>query len=658
MEKKEKLKNLIIQYQSLISDNSEALSEEMVRVWINEFLHIFGWDVLNPMQVTQEITISNEHEKKKLQEINSIHKRPDYTLKNGTVTKCFLDAKRTDINIFEDKETAFQIRSYGWSAGVPASFVTNFEQFVIFDTTFIPNKDQEANLGTIRLTIDDYLDHFDLLDKYLSRENIWNNCLDYFDLSKNIEGNQPLDEKFSLMLEEFRLRLGISLLNTSEIDEESLNYFSQVILNQILFIRVCESREIEPEGLLKRMLSHGFWDEFTKRCINDFYVHYDGVLFSPRPELTELKLDNNVFDGFIESLYYPSPYRFDVIPLSTIASIYEEFLGKRLIIKGKTIKAEIKSEYQKNNGVVPTPAFLANLVCKQTINIDKIKTVESLFSQSIFDPCCGSGIFLISAYDLLETKLIQLISKNRDQYKELYISNDDEIILTIKARTKLIENCLYGIDLDENAIEVCRLSLALKIIDIEYPHCLVEAGCFRKDLLKGIDRNVRLGNSLVWPTPEYNLIELKSVDIKKIYPSVFDAGGFDYILSNPPYVEPKHFNGQKSYHSFLSQNYSVYDGKADLAILFIYRSLQLLKTNGSLGFLVQRRWFKTQYGNKIREYINDNKYLKLLIDFKSTDLFKGRITYVSCLVLEKNINDKVVYLFDSQNPRWDRQIGP
>ena len=174
---KRKLSNLIDKYNATLRGKSHTdISEETIRTWLNELLAIFGWDVQNTAQVLQE-RVLNKQQVKKLKEISSTHKKPDYILMNGTNIKSFLDAKSLDVNIFTSKETAFQIRSYGWSAQSPCAFVSNFEQFVIYDTRFVPSPDQSADMGTIQYSIDEYIDNFDVLYDHLWHDNICSNHL-------------------------------------------------------------------------------------------------------------------------------------------------------------------------------------------------------------------------------------------------------------------------------------------------------------------------------------------------------------------------------------------------------------------------------------------------------------------------------------------------
>lgn len=457
---REKLSKLIERYnKTLRGKDHKDISEETIRTWLNEFLAVFGWDVQNTAQVLQERVLSG-HQVKKLQEISSTHKKPDYTLMNGTNIKSFLDAKSLDVNIFTSKETAFQIRSYGWSAQSPCAFVSNFEQLVIYDTCFMPSPEQSAAMGTKQYSIDEYITNFDILYEHLWRDNICTNHLEQIYKTKAIEGNNQLDSNFMLMLSDFRIKLAKRLveLNPNIIKNNSLlNYYVQVILDRIIFIRVCESKEIEKQEKLKHFLDakNGFWDSFKNSCYMEFYNHYDGAMFKRDELFQSLNIDNDVFVEFVNGLYYPFPYRFDVIPVKVIANIYEEFLGKQLVINNGRIEEVTKSEYVKTNGAVCTPEHIVDMICKQTVDLSAVKTIEEIFNIKVLDPCCGSGVFVVSVYELLAKKMIAILrydETERSKYNNYFYVQDENYMLTIDGRRAIVTNCIHGIDYDDAAI--------------------------------------------------------------------------------------------------------------------------------------------------------------------------------------------------------------
>ncbi len=677
VDRKQILTGLIKKYQSFKEQGRLDLSsEETMRTWINEFLAIFDWDVQDTSQVLQEKVLAKD-EKERLVEIGSASTRPDYTFKRGKEKLTFLDAKGTYINLETDSNAAFQIKSYGWSILAPCAFITNFEEFAIYDCTYIPSQKQPVNFGRIYLKIDNYLDNFEILENHLLKSNILNGKLsqlysDTLSGEKEIQKLSP-DFLFAQQLSEFRLALANQILasNRKSINNNSelLAYITQVLINRIIFIRICEARKIEKEGLLKEFQSKGFWNSFKESSYNNFYEHYDGPLFDRISSIHEIEIPDEVFNNLIEFLYYPSPYRFDVIPSKLLSDIYEIFLSKRLFIENETVVEKLKLEYIKTNGAVSTPQYLVQDLLKRTIVSQKIakEGINGVFNLKVLDFACGSGIFLIELFDHLQDILIEYYSSNpKDEFGNLFFTNENTTTLTIEGKRKLISDCIYAIDIDPEAVEVARMSLSLKVIDnVEFHENYQELGIYGNQIFNNVGNNVKCGNTLV------------SFDISKKYPDInrneeqllktnpFDwnsetgfqdifnsNNGFDFIIGNPPYVEVKNYNIEYPFmHQYIKDNYqTTKNGKVDLSVAFIERGIKLLNENGKLGVVVQKRFFKTEYGKKIREYISSNQLLYQVIDFEATDLFKGRITYISTLILDKSNPDMVSFIKISNEP--------
>ncbi len=165
-----KLVNRYNQYK--LEGRLDLTSEETIRTWLNEMLGIFGWDVQDTSQILQEKMLTKA-EKEKLQEIDSTHTQPDYTFKLGKEKLTFLDAKDINVDLITDKKAAFQIRAYGWSISAPCAFISNFEQFAIYDCGYQPEKGQAANIGRTIFSIDEYIENFELLDNHLYKHNIY-----------------------------------------------------------------------------------------------------------------------------------------------------------------------------------------------------------------------------------------------------------------------------------------------------------------------------------------------------------------------------------------------------------------------------------------------------------------------------------------------------
>ena len=643
----DELKALVERYQKAKSNMQlQNSSEATMRAWIDEFLRIFGWDVQNTHQVLTEHSLGR-NERSRLREIGSTNTRPDYTLVNGKVMLAFVDAKKLAVNIENDKEVAFQIRSYGWSIGAPFSIVTNFEQLAIYDCSVMPNVSDEANYARISfITCTQYVEKFDFLQSFLQRDNLISGNL------RRVPGKgNTLDEKFSKLLGDFRKELAKAIIRKNEISSvKNLSFYVQTIINRVLFIRVCESRGLEVDGLLKQFAEKNFWEEFKNSSYAEFYDHYDGPMFRRISPLQSLSIDNDVFELFLNSLYYPAPYRFDVIPLKTLSDIYVLFLGYQLVVKDGFVTDELKSEFKKSNGAVTTPEHLVNRVINCTLSSPSFEhlTIPQILNLKIVDIACGSGVFIVGTYDYLIKMIEQRIISGEIVDDSFAVTLDGKVTLTIEGRKAVISHCLYGVDINPEAVEVAKMSLSLKLIDNYSPKDFGTVGILGSQILKGIGANIRCGNSLVGedieticPSITENIQEVQATnafDWKSAFPEVFEQGGFDFVIGNPPYVEVKNYNVELSYMAIYIKNVyaSSRNGKIDLAIPFIEKGINLLNSNGRLGYIIQKRFFKTDYGKGIRKLVTSKRVLNGIYDYEETDLFAGRITYVAILVCDNN----------------------
>lgn len=671
--RKEKLKAIINQYKAIRETKGveNNISEETIRTWINKFLEVFGWDTGNPSYIIQE-KILTKKQKEKLKSIDSTNTKPDYQLRDGRKTITFLEAKDITVNIKEDKKAAFQIKSYGWSISAPCVFLMNFDELAIYDTTYIPKKDDNLINGRIYLTIDEYLNNFDILDKHFYRENVLMGSLLELYENEDKEGKYQKkitpDVAFANELSKFRLSLANNIFfnNKKFINNniEILSYITQIIINRIIFIRICEAREIEQEGLLKEFQKNGFWQSFKKSSYYEFYNHYDGPLFERIQCIHNLNIDNEVFNELLLLLYYPSPYKFDVIPTKLLSDIYELFLVKRLDFDGEKVIEKLKPEYTKTNGAISTPQYLVQDLLKRTISEKKLISngINEILEKSFLDFACGSGAFLVELFDYLHNIIIQCYKNNPlEEYKKLFFQENDNLTLNVEGKRLLVSKCLYGIDIDPEAVEVARMSLSFKIIDdLEFFTDYNKLGVHGEKILHEVGKNIKCGNTLVssdiikkYPDLKkkenreqlfnINMFDWKS---KKGFKEVFEQKkGFDYIVGNPPYVEAKHY---KSYyplmHLYITKTYFTFShGKVDLSIPFIERAISLLNQDGRLGVIMQNRFFTTNYGKNIREYISSKKLLFEVVNFKSTSLFKGRITYISLMIFDKSKHPTFCY---------------
>jgi len=231
---------------------------------------------------------------------------------------------------------------------------------------------------------------------------------------------------------------------------------------------------------------------------------------------------------------------------------------------------------------------------------DWLKTVK------VVDPACGSGAFLVAAFDFLYQQYEQISLKLEE------LTGQDDIFDSNK---EILKHNLYGVDVNHESIEITKLSLWLKTAK------------YGKKLLS-LNDNLKVGDSLI----EDSNIAYRAFLWKKAFSKVFKQGGFDVVLGNPPYVRQELISSFKPY---LKNQYEVYHGVGDLYTYFFERGLRLLKPQGKLGFICSSTFFKTGSGENLRRYLLNHARLHCVVDFGDLQIFEGVTTYPAILVMQK-----------------------
>jgi type I restriction-modification system DNA methylase subunit len=665
MDKNKARKNLtalLAEFQELNQKGGlKGQAEATARTWVERFLGVFGWIASDPYQVKQEYRIMGRAARR-LKSEGTTHRRPDYCLISNQQRLLYIDAKKFDANIKDDAGISYQVRCYGWSEGFKVSYAFDFEELAIYDCRIRPQSDDEADVARVHyLHFTEYLEKFDLLWDYFSKD-----AIDAGSLSKRLpdgerpKGSKTLDQDFEENLSAWRKELAKSILRYGKTRDAALiSASAQRILDRIIFLRICEEFGFEEQGTLLEMGQHedGFWPLFLEEHEKRYQKVYDGILFPASDEddpsgvdshLRSWWLKGRIFREIVQTLYFPHPYRFDVIPIELLGGIYERYLGKRLRIIGNDVQDEYKLEYQRTKGAVYTPPWVVHRIVEKTLKplVDK-KDPEDILKLRILDPACGSASFLLGVFDYLEKHILAWFEKNAPDKRRnsFIIETEDGLHLSPHCSQTIINQCLYGVDIDAEAVEVSRMSLALRYLEktsmlSTEPHLL----------LKGIGLNIRQGNSLVGPDivglgidAEKTIHETMPFDWhnkKTGFGEIMEKGGFDAVVGNPPYIEVKRYKAWlPSQYKYLKES-GVYEttaqGKTDLAMPFMEQGLKLLKQNGRLGYIILNRFFKTDYGEIVRSWLIRNKAISEIEDFRDIQIFAGRTTYTTILILQKN----------------------
>jgi len=615
-------------------DYNETLTR---RDFIDPFFKALGWDIDNS-QGYAEAYREVIHEARV--NVGGVTKAPDYSFRlPGGKRLFFVEAKKPRIDIKHDIQPAYQIRRYGWSAKLPVSIITDFEEFSVYDCTRKPSPTDSASVSRVRyLTWKDYLSEFDFLWNTFSKERVLKGSFDKFVQSDTAKkGTATVDREFLLSLDAWRKTLAVAVCKANAtLGEDEVSFAVQRLLDRLIFLRIAEDRNIEPYGTLKLALDQTDpYAYLLSLFIKADEKYNSGIFDIPHGPITpSLHLEAKVIKTIIQELYYPlCPYEFSVLSVEILGSAYEQFLGKQIrITEGHHIKIEEKPEVRKAGGVYYTPQYIVDYIVKQTVGkkIDG-KSPAEITSLHIVDPACGSGSFLLGAYQYL-----------LDHYRTWYTAHNQpsrgkkeqpltpEGDLTTAEKKRILTDHIFGVDIDLNAVEVTKLSLLLKCLEGE-TQASIEAqfSLWHERILPSLDENIRSGNSLI--DLDYYDTELDFGEPKKIKPfsweknfrAVFDQGGFDVVIGNPPYVRQELLGDQKNY---FKQKYIVYHGVADLYAYFFERGIGLLNEHGLFGIIVANKWMRAGYGAPLRRWLKE-QHIRQIIDFGDLQLFHGATTY-------------------------------
>ncbi len=496
--------------------------------FINPFFEALGWDVSNKEGYAEQYKEVVHEDAIK---VGRSTRAPDYSFRIGGQRKFFVEAKKPAVNIKEDVSPSYQLRRYAWSAKLPLSVVTDFEEFSVFDCRIKPNPTDKTGVARINyIPFNKYLDRFDEIYDVFSKEAVLKGSFDrYAQSTKGKKGTAEVDSEFLKEIESWRELLAKNIaLRNPEVSIYELNYAVQKIIDRIIFLRICEDRGIEPYGQLQTKAESG--DVYT-HLRNHFKLaesKYNSGIFDFNTDriTSTLIIDDRVLKTIVQSLYYPkSPYEFSVLGVEILGNVYEQFLGKVIrLTAGHQAKVETKPEVKKAGGVYYTPQYIVDYIVKNTVGklVDG-KTPEEIAEIKILDPACGSGSFLIGAYTyLLRYHLDWYTNNNPKKHKEaVFQVRENEWYLTTAEKKRILLNNMFGVDIDPQAVEVTKLSLLLKVLEnesresidqqmklglrrmtglrilrISAGFCLSLLRCFCLELMSG--RNSGKGLLLIW----------------------------------------------------------------------------------------------------------------------------------------------------------------
>jgi len=654
-----------------------SYNETEARVhYINPLFVALGWDIDNTHgrgEVKHEDRVT----------IRGKAKAPDYGFRLDGRLRFFVEAKKPAVALDRLPEPAYQLRRYAWTAKLPLSILTDFEEFAVYDTRVRPNPDDSPRVARLRYwRYTDYPAAWDEIAATFSRDAVLAGSLEQFAAAEGgKKGVAPVDSEFLREIERWRDLLAAAIARRNPgLAERDLNFAVQQTIDRLLFLRIAEDRGIEPYGRLRNLTTGA--EVYTRlfTLFNQADQRYNSGLFHFQPErgrgdpdyLTpRLTIDDKTLRDIIRNLYEPaSPYEFSVFPADILGQVYEQFLGKVIRLKGKSAVVEEKPEVRKAGGVYYTPTYIVDYIVRQTVG----KLLEGHAPDPtgpasrlhVLDPACGSGSFLLGAYQyLLDWHLRGYLAAPskwaRGRNRTLHQTAAGDYHLTLAERKRILLDNLYGVDIDPQAVEVTKLSLLLKVLE-DTPDALSGQLSLLPDrVLPDLGANIKCGNSLIGPDfydgAQGTLFDLgeqlriNAFDWRAEFRDIMAAGGFDAVIGNPPYV--RSINLKESDHvlwKLYATNYrSTSSREWDIYLIFVEKGLSLLKPNGKLGFILPNKFLNSKVGTNLRAILSESKLVERIVHFGAFQIFQGATTYTCLLFLNRSGT------YDTQA---DRYIGP
>ncbi len=427
---------------------------------------------------------------------------------------------------------------------------------------------------------------------------------------------------------------------------------AQKLLDRILFVAFAERTDLLPDKLIERAATarnewrpEPYWTNFLA-LFHEIDAGnegrgiwaYNGGLFAPDPVTDKIVLPDALTEQLVALANWD--YRSDV-PVTVLGHIFEQSITDierlRAISRGQEPP---KVSKRKQFGVIYTPDIVTRFLVEHTIGVtlaqrfnallakhgreapengdpifrEKEKKAEHAFWRDfssvlralrIVDPACGSGAFLVAAFDLLAAEYRRVVEHLASLGDQIAFDPFDEIV------TKN----LYGVDLNAESVEITRLALWLK------------TAC-NKHRLQNLEATIKVGNSLIDDAKFTD----HPFDWRQTFAPIFAEGGFDIVIGNPPYVRMELIKPIKPY---LEKHYVVADDRTDLYAYFFERGVGLLKDGGRLGFITSSTFFRTGSGEKLRTFLGDGAGIEAVIDFGDRQIFQGVTTYPAIITLQK-----------------------
>ncbi len=658
---------------------------QLRREFLDPFFEALGWDVDNKRGVSplyQDVV----HEYGT--EVEGSQKTADYAFRVGEKVKFFVEAKKPGTRLKDDAGPALQLRRYAYSAGLPLSILTDFEEFAAYDGRVPPKKADAASRARVMyFTYDQYVEAWEEIAAVFSREAVWSGAFDTYAEKTRGGKAEPVDKAFLKLLEGWRDELARNVANRNrekDLDKYELSAAVQAILDRIIFLRVAEDRGIEDRGRLEALQKgERVYGRLMELCLEADDVYNSGLFHfrdekgraTSRDELTPtLHVDDPILRKIIRELS-ESPYEFGVVPVEILGQVYEQFLGKTISLDGRGVLIDYKPEVRKAKGVYYTPQYIVEYIVKNTVGelLKGCKRPKDAAKLKILDPACGSGSFLLGAYQhLVNWHLEWYVDDGPAKHEGKVVPTPGpgpvSWRLTAAAKKDILVQSLFGVDIDPQAVEVTKLSLLLKALEGESRESVgAQTKFLRERILPDLGDNIKCGNSLIasdywdfvrgrdrvgaqglaplqYEIPEEERRRVNPFDWDVEFAEIMKAGGFDAVIGNPPYGA----DFSKAEKSYIKDFYKSYKYRYDSYIYFVEKGIMLCKSRGYVSFITPELWLKLTNCAPVRRIISEKGSLKVIRVF-GEDVFESAVVNTVVFVFENDVaTDAIRVLYGGQ----------
>jgi type I restriction-modification system DNA methylase subunit len=615
---------LVKKFKSLTVSERKGMNENATRQgYILPLFRALGWNVDNVNEVSPEEKVSRGF--------------VDFSFRIGGIPRFFLETKRASEDL-NDPRWVQQAIDYAWTKSVTWALLSDFEGLRVFNAEWKESDPFRAQF--LEFNLDTYLTDFDRLWWFSREETLAGRLEREADkVGKRIK-RLPVSLNLFDDLKTWRSDLYKSLrgynplYSPAQIDEAVLR-----LLNRLIFIRTAEDRDVEPMRLmplLRELEDRHQMDKLSAKLVElfrQFDVTYNSELFAPHFS-EELYCDRIPLEELIRGLYEKNfvRYNFNALEADVLGTAYEQYLGHVVTeVQSETgllataSHVDEKRTKRKSQGIYYTPAFVTRYIVQQTVSrwLDEHGYNPST-PPRILDMACGSGSFLIEAFDTLD----RFVAKQRNQ-----VHGESDDLHDNLRRLELLQSCIFGVDKDKQAVDVARLNLMLRALH----------GRQKLPFLA----NIREGDSLISGMPEELQAAFgdtwqakKPFNWEKEFPEAMQAGGFDVIIGNPPYVNAYNMAVADREYFSSSGKYLSPHKKYDIYVLFLERAIKFLKPGGRLGFIVPYPVLNQTYAEPIRRIILDNCCIEAIVDFSEYKVFQEAMVSTCILILRKESNEK------------------